>query len=85
LRRVIKTRIGEMAGRVWKILGERDGVESQSFPNFEEKGEIVTKLWLAGQRRKNRFPPEARKTFVFLSPRNVNIQEVSLGYNLWMR
>ena len=46
----MKTKIGEMAGRVWKVLGEKEAVAVSRLPQvLKEKGEIVYQGlgWLA--------------------------------------
>jgi hypothetical protein len=47
---LMKAKIGEMAGRVWRTLGEREAVALSSLPQIlKEKGEIVYQAlgWLA--------------------------------------
>jgi hypothetical protein len=47
---LMKTKIGEMAGRLWRILGEREEVAVSNLPRIlKEKGEIVYQAlgWLA--------------------------------------
>lgn len=46
----MKTKIGEVAGRVWKTLGEREEVAISRLPQIlKEKGEMVYQAlgWLA--------------------------------------
>jgi hypothetical protein len=65
----MKTKIGEMAGRVWRILGEREAVTVSRLPQLlKEKGEIVYQGlgWLAKE-DKIEFHKKEGKTFVSLS------------------
>ena len=65
----MKTKIGEMAGRVWKVLGERDSVAVSTLPQIlKEKGEIVYQAvgWLAREDKID-FRKKEGKTFVSLS------------------
>ena len=58
----MKKIIGEMAGRVWKTLGEKDEVAVSRLPQIlKEKGEIVYQAlgWLDREGR-NRFPQKGR-------------------------
>ena len=46
----MKNKIGEMAAKVWKTLGEKEDVEISKLPQIlKEKGEIVYQAlgWLA--------------------------------------
>ena len=65
----MKTKIGEMAGRVWKVLGERDSVAVSTLPQIlKEKGEIVYQAvgWLAREDKID-FRKKEGKTFVSLN------------------
>ncbi len=65
----MKTRIGEMAGRVWKTLGEKEEVPVSRLPQIlKEKGEIVYQAlgWLAKE-DKLEFPKKEGKMFVSLN------------------
>ena len=66
----MKTKIGEMAGKVWRILGEKEDVPVSRLPQIlKEKGEIVYQSlgWLAKE-DKILFHKKGGKTFVSLSP-----------------
>jgi Fe2+ or Zn2+ uptake regulation protein len=65
----MKTRIGEMAGRVWKVLGEKEAISVSRLPQIlKEKGEIVYQAlgWLAKEGKVD-FHKKEGKTFVSLS------------------
>ncbi len=65
----MKTKIGEMAGRVWRILGEREYVDISKLPQIlKEKGEIVYQAlgWLTREDKID-FHKKEGKTFVSLS------------------
>jgi len=65
----MKTKIGEMAGRVWKTLGEKEEVAVSKLPQIlKERGEIVYQAlgWLAKE-DKIEFRKKEGKTFVSLS------------------
>ena len=65
----MKTRIGEMAGKVWKTLGEKEEVVvSKLLQILKEKGEIVYQAlgWLAKEGKVD-FHKKEGKTFVSLS------------------
>jgi hypothetical protein len=65
----MKTRIGEMSGRVWKVLGEKEAVAVSRLPQLlKEKGEVVYQAlgWLAKE-DKLEFHKKEGKTFVSLS------------------
>jgi hypothetical protein len=65
----MKARIGEMAGRVWRSLEEREDVAVSSLPQIlKEKGEIVSQAlgWLAKE-DKIEFRKKEGKTHVSLS------------------
>ena len=65
----MKTKIGEMAGRVWKVLGEKEAVAVSRLPQLlKEKGEIVYQGlgWLAKE-DKIEFHKKEGKIFVSLS------------------
>ncbi len=65
----MKTKIGEMAGRVWKTLGEKENVPISRLPQIlKEKGEIVYQAlgWLAKE-DKIVFHKKEGKSFVSLS------------------
>ena len=76
----MKTKIGEMAGRVWKILGEKEAVAVSRLPQLlKEKGEIVYQGlgWLAKE-DKVEFHKKEGKTFVSLSSEEREIFKKSL-------
>ena len=65
----MKTRIGEMSGRVWKVLGEKEAVAVSRLPQLlKEKGEVVYQAlgWLAKE-DKIEFHRKEGKTFVSLN------------------
>jgi len=65
----MKNKIGEMAAKVWKTLGEKEDVEISRLPQIlKEKGEIVYQAlgWLAREDKIN-YHSKERKTFVSLS------------------
>ena len=65
----MKNKIGEIAGKVWKTLGEREHVNFLNLPMIlEEKGEIVYQAlgWLAREDKIN-YRSKEGKTFVSLS------------------
>jgi hypothetical protein len=76
----MKTKIGEMAGRVWKTLGEKDEVAVSRLPQIlKEKGEIVYQAlgWLAKEGKVD-FHKKEGKTFVSLSHEEREIFKKSL-------
>ena len=76
----MKTKIGEMAGRVWNVLGEKESVSVSTLPQIlKEKGEIVYQAlgWLAKE-DKIVFHKKGGKTFVSLSHEEVEIFKRSL-------
>ena len=65
----MKDRIGEIAGKIWTILGEKQNVNVSKLPKLlKEKGEIVYQAlgWLAREDKIN-YHTKERKTFVSLS------------------
>ncbi len=65
----MKKKIGEMAGRVWELLGEKEGVDISKLPQIlKDKGEIVYQAlgWLAREDKID-FHKKEGKTFVSLS------------------
>jgi hypothetical protein len=65
----MKNKIGEISGKIWKILGEKEDVELSKLPQIlKEKGEIVYQAlgWLAREDKIN-YHSKERKTFVSLS------------------
>ena len=65
----MKKIIGEMAGSVWKTLGEKENVPISRLPQIlKEKGEIVYEAlgWLAKEGKLD-FHKKEGKTFVSLS------------------
>jgi hypothetical protein len=65
----MKDRIGEIAGKVWTILGEKQNVDILKLPKIlKEEGEIVYQAlgWLAREDKIN-YHTKERKTFVSLS------------------
>ena len=66
---IMKNKIGEIAGKIWKILGEKEDVEILKLPQIlKEKGEIVYQAlgWLAREDKIN-YHSKEKKTFVSLS------------------
>ncbi len=65
----MKNKIGEMAAKVWKTLGEKEDIELLRVPHIlKEKGEIVYQAlgWLAREDKIN-YHSKGGKTFVSLS------------------
>ena len=65
----MKTRIGEMSGRVWKVLGEKEAVAVSRLPQLlKEKGEVVYQAlgWLAKEDKVD-FHKKEGQNFVSLS------------------
>lgn len=65
----MKNKIGDIAGKIWKILGEKEDVELSKLPQIlKEKGEIVYQAlgWLAREDKIN-YHSKEKKTFVSLS------------------
>jgi hypothetical protein len=65
----MKDKIGEIAGKIWTILGEKQNVEISKLPKIlKEKEEIVYQAlgWLARE-DKITYHKKERKTFVSLS------------------
>ncbi len=76
----MKTKIGEMAGRVWKALGEREEIAVSRLPQIlKEKGEIVYQAlgWLAREGKID-FHKKEGKTFVSLNDKEREIFKKSL-------
>ena len=76
----MKTKIGEMAGRIWQTLGEKEEVAVSRLPQvLREKGEIVYQAlgWLAKE-GKVEFHKKEGKTFVSLSHEEREIFRKSL-------
>jgi Winged helix-turn-helix domain (DUF2582) len=66
----MKETIGEMAGRVWKILGKKGRVEISKLPQIlKEKGDIVYQAlgWLARE-EKILFHKKEGRTYTSLNP-----------------
>ena len=65
----MRDRIGEIAGKIWTILGEKQNVNISNLPKIlKEKREIVYQAlgWLAREDKIN-YHIKQRKTFVSLS------------------
>jgi hypothetical protein len=64
----MRTKIGEMAGKVWKVLGEKEVAVSTLPQILKEKGEIVYQAlgWLAREDKID-FRSKEGKTFVSLN------------------
>jgi hypothetical protein len=76
----MKTKIGEMAGRVWRTLGEEEEVPVSRLPKIlKGKGEIVYQGlgWLAKEGKVD-FHEKEGKTFVSLSHEEREIFSKSL-------
>ena len=77
----MKDRIGEIAGKMWTALGERQNVDILKLPKIlKEKAEIVYQAlgWLAREDKIN-YHTKERKTFVSLSHGEREIFKTSLG------
>lgn len=78
----MKDKIGEVAGKVWTILGEKQNVDVLKLPKIlKERGEIVYQAlgWLARE-DKIKYHSKERKTFVSLSHEEQEIfKELSGG------
>ena len=73
-------KIGEMAGRVWKILGEKEEIAVSKLPQIlKEKGEIAYQAlgWLAREGKID-FHKKGDKTFVSLNKEEGKIFKQSL-------
>ena len=80
----MKIKIGEIAGKIWKILGEKEDVEILRLPQIlKEKGEIVYQAlgWLAREDKIN-YHKKGGKTFVSLSYDEREIYRNSLKTSL---
>jgi hypothetical protein len=80
----MKNKIGEIAGKVWKTLGEREHVNLLKLPMIlQEKGEIVYQAlgWLAREDKIN-YRSKEGKTFVLLSYAEREIFKNSLKTSL---
>lgn len=76
----MKNKIGEMAAKVWKALGEKEDVELLRLPQIlEGKGEVVYQAlgWLAREDKIN-YHQKRGKTFVSLSYDELEIFRTSL-------
>ncbi len=76
----MKTKIGEMAGRIWKILGEKENADVSKLPQIlKEKEEMVYQAlgWLAKE-DKVEFHKKKGRTFVSLRHEEVEIFKRSL-------
>ncbi len=72
--------IGEMAGKVWMIMGKKGSVDISKFPQIlKEKGEIVYQAlgWLARE-DKIKFHKKEGRTFVSLNHREQEIFKKSI-------
>ena len=76
----MKVKIGEMAGVVWKILGEKEAIDVSRLPQIlKEKGEVVYQAlgWLAKEGKID-FHKKEGKTFASLSSEEREIFKKSL-------
>ena len=76
----MKIKIGEMAGRVWETLGEKEEVAVSRLPQIlKEKGEIVYQAlgWLAREGKID-FHRKEGKTFASLTQEECEIFRKSL-------
>ncbi len=76
----MKHRIGETAGRIWRILGERENVDISKLPQIlKEKGEIVYQGlgWLARENKID-FHRKEGKTFASLSHKEREVFKMPL-------
>ena len=77
----MKDKIGEIAGKIWTILGEKQNVDLLKLPKIlKERGEIVYQAlgWLARE-DKIEYHTKERKAFVSLSHEEQEIFKTSLG------
>jgi hypothetical protein len=77
----MKDRIGEIAGKIWTILGEKQSVDILKLPKIlKEREEIVYQAlgWLARE-DKIKYHTKERKTFVSLTHEEHEIFENALG------
>ncbi len=77
----MKDRIGEIAGKIWTILGEKQNVDILKLPKIlKERGEIIYQAlgWLARE-DKIKYHSKERKTFVSLTHEEHEIFRTSLG------
>ena len=80
----MKNKIGEIAGKIWNILGEKEDVEILKLPQIlKEKGEIVYQAlgWLAREDKIN-YHSKEKKTFVSLSYDECEVFKNSLKNSL---
>jgi len=77
---LMKTKIGEMAGRVWETLGEQEGLAVSRLPQIlKEKGEIVYQaLGCLAKEGKVEFHEKEGNSFVSLSQEEREIFRKSL-------
>ncbi len=76
----MKTKIGEIAGKVWKVLGEKEAIAVSRLPQIlQEKGEIVYQAlgWLAREGKVDFYKKEG-KTFASLNQEEREIFRKSL-------
>ena len=76
----MKTKIGEMAGKLWKTLGEKEEVAVSRLPQvLKERGEIIYQAlgWLAKEGKVD-FHKKEGKIFVSLSHEEREIFKKSL-------
>ena len=76
----MKIKVGEMAGKVWRLLGEKENVDISKLPQIlKEKGEIVYQAlgWLAKEDKID-FHKKGGKIFVSLSYEEHEIFKKSL-------
>ena len=76
----MKTKIGEMAGKIWKSLGEKEEVPVSRLPQIlKEKGEIVYQaLGCLAKEGKVEFHEKEGNSFVSLSQEEREIFRKSL-------
>ncbi len=77
----MKDRIGEIAGKIWTILGEKQNIDISKLPKIlKEKGEIVYQAlgWLTREDKID-YHTKEKKTSVSLSHEEQEIFKTSLG------
>ena len=62
----MKDKIGEIAGKIWTILGEKQNVDILKLPKVLKGRDCLPSFGLAGQGRQNKLSHQG-KTFVSLS------------------
>ena len=71
----MKEQIGQVAGQVWSVLGQKGEVELSQLPRFiKQKSEVVYQAlgWLARE-EKIKYTPKGSKSFIALSDSELGI------------